>query len=141
MGSVDPSSHPHKFVQSHIGERLLPPLPYRRVYRTHTMVHPLPPLLYRRVYRTHNMVHPFLRPSAYKARVGGVSLRCGIKQICAGGSKSWPAHPKANDTWLGKDLFLPQLLWSEMKKSTILSHFRQLWVTESACVKNTFLKK
>ena len=30
---------------------------------------------------------PFLRPSAYKARVKGVSHRCGIKQIHVGGSE------------------------------------------------------
>ena len=33
---------------------------------------------------------PFLRPSAYKARVGGISPQYGIEQICAGGSKGWP---------------------------------------------------
>ena len=29
---------------------------------------------------------PFLRPKAYKARVGGISPRCEIEQIHAGGT-------------------------------------------------------
>ena len=31
MGRVDPCSHPHEFAQSHIGERHLPPLPYKHL--------------------------------------------------------------------------------------------------------------
>ena len=29
VGNDRPTSHPHKFAQSHIGERRLPPLPYK----------------------------------------------------------------------------------------------------------------
>ena len=40
---------------------------------------------------------PFLRLSAYKVRVRGISLWCGIEQILAGGSKSWPC-PSQSDS-------------------------------------------
>ena len=43
-----------------------------------------------------------LRPNAYKLKVGGVSPRCGIKQIHEGGIG--PRHiPKADNSFLGKD--------------------------------------
>ena len=46
--------HPHEFIQSHVGERCFPPLPYKHCGT------------------------PFLRPIAHTAKVGGVSPRRGI---------------------------------------------------------------
>ena len=46
---------------------------------------------------THNGT-PFLRPSAYKVRVGGISLWCGIEQIRAGGNKSWPCSSQSDSS-------------------------------------------
>ena len=48
---------------------------------------------------------PFLRPSAYKARVGGVSFRCGIEQIREGGIGS-SAHSQ-NKQYLIEERFVP----------------------------------
>ena len=72
--------NPHEFVQSHIGERRLPP--------DHTH------------YGT-----PFLRPSAYKARVGGVSPRYEIEQICEGGIDS-STHSQSEQYLIG-ERFVP----------------------------------
>ena len=49
----------------------------------------------------------FLRLNAYKTRVRGVSPRGGIEQIREGGIGSWSIL-KADNIWLGKDLFFPQ---------------------------------
>ena len=73
--------HSHKFIQSHIEERRLPPLPYMH-YGT-----------------------PFLRPSAYKVRVGGVSSWCGIEQIRKGGICS-AAHSQS-EQYLTGERFVP----------------------------------
>ena len=50
---------------------------------------------------------PLLRLDTYKARVEGVSPRCGIEQIHEGGIGPWPIS-KADNTWLEKDSSLPQ---------------------------------
>ena len=44
---------------------------------------------------------PFLRPSAYKVRVGGVSPQCGIEQICEGGIGS-SAHSQSKQYLIGE---------------------------------------
>ena len=49
---------------------------------------------------------PFLRPSAYKARVGGVSPRYGIEQIYVGGSKGW-LYPSQSAQYLIRGKFVP----------------------------------
>ena len=49
---------------------------------------------------------PFLRPSAYKARVGGVSPRYRIEQIYAGGSKAW-LYPSQSGQYLIGEKFVP----------------------------------
>ena len=49
----------------------------------------------------------FLRLNAYKTKVRGVSPRGGIEQIREGGIGSWSIL-KADNIWLGKDLFFPQ---------------------------------
>ena len=48
----------------------------------------------------------FLRPSAYKVRVGGVFLRCGIEQICAGRSKD-RSCPSQSGQYLIGERFVP----------------------------------
>ena len=53
---------------------------------------------------THYGTH-FLKPSAYKARVGGVSPWCGIKQICEGGISS-SAHSQSKQYLIG-ERFVP----------------------------------
>ena len=45
---------------------------------------------------------PNLRPSAYKARVGGISPRCGIVQIRAGGSKGRPCPSQSGQYLIGE---------------------------------------
>ena len=47
-----------------------------------------------------------LRPSANKARVGGVSPRCGIEQIRVGGSKGRP-YPSQSEQYLIRERFVP----------------------------------
>ena len=49
---------------------------------------------------------PFLRPSAYKLRVEGVSPRCRIDQIRTGGSKGRP-HPSESGQYLNGEKFIP----------------------------------
>ena len=49
---------------------------------------------------------PFLRPSAYKARVGGVSPQCGIEQICEGGIGS-SVHSQSEQYLIGERFVLP----------------------------------
>ena len=49
---------------------------------------------------------PFLRPSAYKARVGGVSPQCGIEQICEGGI-GFSAHSQNEQYLIGKKFVPP----------------------------------
>ena len=72
---------------------------------------------------------PFLRQSAYKIRVGGVSRRCGIEQIRVGGNKGRPC-PSQSEQY-------HTLLWStsaflELKKIRSQIHKSQ-WVIVRAC--------
>ena len=76
MDKVDPFSHPHGFAQSHIGI-------------------------------TSHYGTPFHRPSVYKARVGGVSPRCGIEQICAGGSKGRPCQSQSGQYLIEERFVFP----------------------------------
>ena len=76
MDKVDPFSHPHGFAQSHIGI-------------------------------TSHYGTPFHRPSVYKARVGGVSPRCGIEQICAGGSKGQPCQSQSGQYLIEERFVFP----------------------------------
>ena len=51
---------------------------------------------------SHDHTHygtPFLRPKAYKARVRGISPRCEIEQIHAGGTKIDP-YPSQSEQYL-----------------------------------------
>ena len=50
---------------------------------------------------------PFLRPSAYKARVGGVSPWCGIEQIRTGGSKGRPCLSQSRQYLIGERFLSP----------------------------------
>ena len=68
---------------------------------------------------------PFLGLNAYKARMGGDSPWCGIEQIHEGGSGPCPI-PKADNTWLGKDSFLPQILYLG-KLTTFLNLFWDIY--------------
>ena len=49
---------------------------------------------------------PFLKPSAYKARVGGVSPQCGIEQIRVGESKG-RLYPSQSGQYLIGERFVP----------------------------------
>ena len=50
---------------------------------------------------------PFHRPSVYKVRVGGVSPRCGIEQICAGGSKGQPCQSQSGQYLIEERFVFP----------------------------------
>ena len=52
---------------------------------------------------------PFLRPSAYKARVGDISPRCGIEQIHEGGIGSL-AHSQSEQYLIGERFVPPTYL-------------------------------
>ena len=52
---------------------------------------------------------PFLRPSAYKARVGGVFLRCGIEQIREGGIGSL-VHFQSEQYLIGERFVPPTII-------------------------------
>ena len=52
---------------------------------------------------------PFLRPSAYKARVGGLSLRYGIEQIREGGISS-STHSQSEQYLIGERFVPPTII-------------------------------
>ena len=82
-GGIGSSTH-FQSEQYLIGERFIPPT------NTH--------------YST-----PFLRPSAYKARVGGVFLRCGIEQIREGGIGSL-VHFQSEQYLIGERFVPPTII-------------------------------
>ena len=68
----------------------------------------LSPIRYCPLWDTHYDT-PFLRPSAYKVRVEGVSPQYEIKQICASGSKG-PPCPSQSEQYLIGEKFVPPTL-------------------------------
>ena len=52
---------------------------------------------------------PFLRPSAYKARVGGISPWCGIEQIREGGISS-STHSQSEQYLIGERFVPPTII-------------------------------
>ena len=52
---------------------------------------------------------PFLRPSAYKARVGGLSPWCGIEQIHEGGISS-STHSQSEQYLIGERFVPPTII-------------------------------
>ena len=133
MDKVDHFSHPHGFAQFHIGITLHYGTPFHRPSVYKARVGGVSPqygikqicvggskgrpcqsqsgqyLIEERFVLPTKRSHygtPFLRPSDYKARVGGVSSRRGIEQIRAGGNKGRP-YPSQSEQYLIRKRFVP----------------------------------
>ena len=76
----------------------------------------------------------FLRSSAYKVRVGGVSPRCGIEQIREGGIGS-SAHSQSEQYLIGERFVPPTITINPIQKINQCKNVKNIAIYLQSCIR------
>ena len=76
----------------------------------------------------------FLRQNAYKARVGGVSLQCGIEQIREGGIGS-SAHSQSEQYLIGERFVPPTITINPIQKINQCKNVKNIAIYLQSCIR------